>query len=194
MCIAVLKKALNKLALREYKAVAKTTILEIEKKEDLIMTEREKLNPTDETKETEKVETEKEPEVKEEMVETKEKETQETPATETKETETDETKETEKQESADQAQVVDTESTEPNAISIADIVTKAELQEMLGALNAKLDALIKENGDLKDANAKLTEKYESGDFGTDVRQGTIAGADKATKSYQSFDDYAKQFM
>lgn len=71
-----------------------------------------------------------------------------------------------------------------NGIRVDDLVTKDELCERLAALEAKYDAVIKENQDLKD-------KYENKDFGGFQRQGVMQ-KDKSANS--SFDEYSKQFM
>lgn len=192
---------LTKLSLRKHKLCrndyfkenhkgVKTMPNDLEKKvEETKTTETpvEKVEETkvDETKAQEKeVPAEKEAEKVDEKVET-EKENAE------------EEKQPEQAENQDEDKaVVDSveEGTQPNAIRVEDLVTKADLQEMLNAFNAKLDAIIKENTDLKEANSKMHDKYEVGNFGTDSKKGIMGNGDTKTTSYQSFDEYAKQFM
>lgn len=79
-----------------------------------------------------------------------------------------------------------------NGMLVEELVTKEEMHEMFAGLNAKIDALLKENQDLKDENAKLREKYEdNGDFGTSVMQGVQA---KSGKYAESFEEYSKPYM
>lgn len=85
-----------------------------------------------------------------------------------------------------------------NGISIDDVVTKDFLKEMLDGFSAKLDAVLKENKDLKEKlaeketeNGNLKEKYENHDFGNTAKKGVQA---KDTKSIDTFEEYSKQFM
>jgi hypothetical protein len=85
-----------------------------------------------------------------------------------------------------------------NGVRIEDLVTKDELMERLSAFEAKFDALVKENTDLKDQLAKsqeetngLKDKYENKDFGNISRQGVI---EKDKSANETFDNYAKQFL
>ena len=85
-----------------------------------------------------------------------------------------------------------------NGVRVEDLVTKDELMERLSAFEAKFDALVKENTDLKDQLAKsqeetngLKDKYENKDFGNISRQGVI---EKDKYANESFDNYAKQFL
>lgn len=71
-----------------------------------------------------------------------------------------------------------------NGYDINDLVTKDELQERLSALEAKFEAVVKENEDLK-------EKYENKDFGGFNKKGII---EKDKKANDSYEDYAKDFM
>lgn len=92
------------------------------------------------------------------------------------------------------------EETEPvgNGLRVEDLVTKDMLAERFSALEAKLEAIVKENQDLKN---KLTDKdnelngmkdkYENKDFGNFQKQGMI-NQDKIANS--SFDEYSRQFM
>ena len=79
-----------------------------------------------------------------------------------------------------------------NGIRVEDLVTKDELAQMISALGAKLDAVIKENADLKNANEQIRTKYEdNGDFGTEQKKGLDADARTAN---ETFDEYSKRFM
>ena len=85
-----------------------------------------------------------------------------------------------------------------NGVRVEDLVTKDELMERLSAFEAKFDALVKENTDLKDQLAKsqeetngLKDKYENKDFGNISRQGVI---EKDKYANETFDNYAKQFL
>lgn len=82
-----------------------------------------------------------------------------------------------------QPQVQETD-TAGNGTRVEDLVTKDELMEKLAAFEAKYDALLKENQDLKD-------KYENKDFGGYQRQGMVP---KDKELNQSFEEYSKNFM
>lgn len=92
---------------------------------------------------------------------------------------------TEPEEQGEENSAPEVQDTEPqgNGIRVEDLVTKSELMERLAAFEAKFDALIKENQDLKD-------KYENKNFGNTQRQGMMP-KDKSANS--SFDEYSKQF-
>ena len=148
--------------------------------------------------ETSKVETENNEVDKDkstDVVETKEDKVEET---EKKEETTEPTnEETTKDETPTAPQV---EETEPvgNGLRVEDLVTKDMLAERFSALEAKLEAIVKENQDLKN---KLTDKdnelngmkdkYENKDFGNFQKQGMV-NQDKIANS--SFDEYSRQFM
>ncbi len=118
---------------------------------------------------------------------------------------TEETKETETEETKEDAQVDETG--DGNAIPLSEVVLKSDLEAILdqriGGLNAKIDALIKENADLKEQNEKLTQdlegsraetnavrdKYEVGDFGGMQPKG--AGSSGAPK-IESWNSYANE--
>jgi len=70
-----------------------------------------------------------------------------------------------------------------NGISIDDLVTKDELTERFAALEAKFEAVVKENQDLKN-------KYEEKDFGNFQKKG-INEKEKTANS--TFEEYLKQF-
>jgi outer membrane biosynthesis protein TonB len=83
-------------------------------------------------------------------------------------------------------------------IDINQVVLKEDLDARFSAMNAKLDAVLKENADLKDklADAEkqkedLHKKYEYDDFGNQAQKEYGKG-DNSTP-YQSADDYVKQF-
>ena len=98
--------------------------------------------------------------------------------------------EDEKPESEDTAQV---ETAEPvgNGIQLSDLVTKDELTERIAALSAKLDAVIKENADLKEQNSGLKSKYEDEDFGNVAKKGTMDKSDGSVD--ETFDQYASNY-
>ena len=85
-----------------------------------------------------------------------------------------------------------------NGVRVEDLVTKDMLAERLAALEAKFDAVVKENSDLKnqlssksDELEGMKEKYENKDFGNIQKQGII---EKDKYANSSFDEYSKQFM
>jgi hypothetical protein len=129
------------------------------------------------------------------VVETKEEEKVEEPKKEEPTAPTEEPTAQEEQPSAPQV-----EDTEPqgNGIDINDLVTKDMLAQRLSALEAKFDAVVKENSDLKEKLSSKSEeldgmkdKYENKDFGNFQKQGVMA-KDKSANS--SFDEYSKAFM
>lgn len=70
-------------------------------------------------------------------------------------------------------------------IRVEDLVTKEELLEKLSAMDAKLNAVIKENEDLKD-------KYENHDFGNMQKKGMDVKDNP--RVYESYDEYCKKFQ
>lgn len=145
--------------------------------------------------ETEKVDTD-----KKEVEESKKPDEVEKTAEDKKE-EVEETKKEEKTEEEVPAEapemVAETEPT-GNGLNINDIVTKDMLAERLAAFEAKFDAIMKENQDLKDQlSAKndelngMKDKYENKDFGNFTKQGVMQ-KDKFANS--SFDEYSRAFM
>ena len=85
-----------------------------------------------------------------------------------------------------------------DGLNIKDLVTKADLQASLDALNSKFDALFKE---LQDKDAKIKELGEkahgledkfvnNGDFGTQVSKN---GNPNADAGYETFDSYSAKF-
>lgn len=85
-----------------------------------------------------------------------------------------------------------------NGIRVEDLVTKDMLADRLSALEAKFDAVVKENEDLKNALSQksdelngMKDKYENKDFGNMQKQGMM---EKDKYANSSFDEYSKQFM
>lgn len=130
-----------------------------------------------ETKEPEK--TEKETEKVEEKVEKKE---EEKPA--------EEKTEKVEEEKPTEPQVQETEP-EGNGIRVEDLATKDFVKEMFASFQAKYDAVVKENEDLKDKLSKMADKYEEHDFGGLQKQGMI---EKDKYAETSFEEYSKHFM
>ena len=202
LLIKALKKRFKKFSLEEKHCVSelvKETIddtkekkLKSKKRRTKKMADEkvEEIQKTEEVKEEPKAEEKKE-EVKAEEVKTEEVKTEvkDEPKSEPKE---------EPKEEPEKPVVTETEEPVGNGVRIEDLVTKDELTERFASLEAKLDAIINENKDLKD---KLTEKdtelngmkdkYENKDFGNVAKQGMIA-RDKSANS--SFEEYSRQFM
>lgn len=93
---------------------------------------------------------------------------------------------------------VEEETTTAVGIRVEDLATKDDLAQALSALNAKLDALINENTQLKDKlaeseseNKGLKQKYEEGDFGTNYKQGMTTKNEAAN---ETFEEYSRKFM
>ena len=138
---------------------------------------------------------------KEEVKKTEEKEeTKTTPETkEEEEVETEETEKTEEREAEEPekenepAPTVDSTPEEGNGIPLEAVALKDEvklwIKEALSAMQAKVDAVEKENTDLKDALAKaksesdgLRDKYErNGDFGSEQKRGSMFGVKSVSK-------------
>ena len=147
------------------------------KKKENTSVEKEEVKKTEEKEETKTTpETKKEEEVK----------TEETEKTEEREAEEPE-KETEP------APTVDSTPDEGNGIPLEQVALKDEvklwIKEALSAMQAKVDAVEKENTDLKDALAKaksesdgLRDKYErNGDFGSEQKRGSMFGVKSVSK-------------
>ena len=147
------------------------------KKKENTSVEKEEVKKTEEKEETKTTpETKKEEEVKtKETAKTEETEVEEPE----KETETDPT--------------VDSTPDEGNGIPLEAVALKDEvklwIKEALSAMQAKVDAVEKENTDLKDALAKaksesdgLRDKYErNGDFGSEQKRGSMFGVKSVAK-------------
>ena len=148
--------------------------------------------------ETSKVETENNEVDKDkstDVVETKEEKVEETDKKEETTAPTEE--ETTKDEEPTAPQVEETEP-QGNGIDINDLVTKDMLAQRLSALEAKFDAVVKENSDLKNQLSSKSEeldgmkdKYENKDFGNFQKQG-MQVKDKSANS--SFEEYSRAFM
>lgn len=145
---------------KENTSVEKEKVKKTEEKEETKMTPK--------TKEEEEVETEETEKTEEEKVEGPEKETEPAPT-------------------------VDSPPDEGNWIPIEQVALKDEvklwIKEALSAMQAKVDAVEKENTDLKDALAKaksesdgLRDKYErNGDFGSEQKRGSMFGVKSVSK-------------
>ena len=138
---------------------------------------------------------------KEEVKKTEEKEeTKTTPETKKEEeVKTEETEKTEEREAEEPekenepAPTVDSTPDEGNGIPLEQVALKDEvklwIKEALSAMQAKVDAVEKENTDLKDALAKaksesdgLRDKYErNGDFGSEQKRGSMFGVKSVAK-------------
>ena len=150
------------------------------KKKENTSVEKEKVKKTEEKEETKMT-----PETKEE----EEVETEETEKTEERECE--ECEEPEKE--TEPAPTVDSTPDEGNGIPLEQVALKDEvklwIKEALSAMQAKVDAVEKENTDLKDALAKaksesdgLRDKYErNGDFGSEQKRGSMFGVKSVAK-------------
>lgn len=147
------------------------------KKKENTSVEKEEVKKTEDKEETKTTpETKKEEEVKTEETEKKEEAKGEEPE---KETEPDPT--------------VDSTPDEGNGIPLEAVALKDEvklwIKEALSAMQAKVDAVEKENTDLKDALAKaksesdgLRDKYErNGDFGSEQKRGSMFGVKSVAK-------------
>ena len=167
-----------------------------EKKQKTKKTKKENQKMAEEVKETEKVET------KENTSAEKDNATK--PVVEEKETEKTDKKEVEEgneTETADEVkttdQVAEVEES-GNGRDINDYALKDDVMQLIQALNAKIDAVVKENGDLKEKLAGkddelngMREKYETKDFGNTQRQGVMT---KDKDANDTFEEYAKSFM
>ncbi len=138
---------------------------------------------------------------KEEVKKTEEKEeTKTTPETKKEEeVKTEETAKTEEAKGAEPAKetaaapTVDSTPDEGNGIPLEAVALKDEvrlwIKEALSAMQAKVDAVEKENTDLKDELAKaksesdgLRDKYErNGDFGSEQKKGSMFGVKSVSK-------------
>lgn len=99
----------------------------------------------------------------------------------------------------EQPQVKEQVNDDFTGIDISQVALKDDVNAKLDAMNAKLEAIIKENQDLKDKlsnaekeNQDLHSKYEKGDFGNNAERNF--GEKDFGQSYESADDYLKKFM
>ena len=207
LLIKALKKRFNKLSPDEKQNVRElvndeTKSETTEKKQKV--KKKKKRNMADEKEvktnevETSKVETENNEVDKEKSTDVVEKDDKVEEKVEEKTEETTEpTDETAKDEEPTAPQVENAEPT-GNGIPIEDLVTKDMLTERLAAFEAKFNAVVKENEDLKnqlsvksDELNGMKDKYENKDFGNFQKQG-MQVKDKHANS--SFDEYSKAFM
>lgn len=206
LLIKALKKRFNKLSPEEKQSVREMvnneTISETTEKQKVKKRRKKTMADEKEVKtnevETSKVETQNNEVDKDkstDVVESKEEKVEETDKKEEITEPTEE--ETTKDEEPTAPQVEDTE-TQGNGIRVDDLVTKDMLAERLAALEAKFDAVVKENSDLKDKLSSKSEeldgmkdKYENKDFGNFQKQG-MQVKDKSANS--SFEEYSKAFM
>ena len=207
LLIKALKKRFNKLSPDEKQNVREIvneeTISDTMEKKRKVRKRRTKTMADEKEVKTNEVETSK--------VETENNEVDKDKSTDVVETKEDKVEEAEKKEETTEPTNEETtkdetptapqvEETEPvgNGLRVEDLVTKDMLAERFSALEAKLEAIVKENQDLKN---KLTDKdnelngmkdkYENKDFGNFQKQGMI-NQDKIANS--SFDEYSRQFM
>lgn len=169
-------------------------------------TTEKKQKPKKTKKENQKMADEKE--VKKETEEKVEKKEETKPVAEGEKVENEKEVKTEETETADKVepteQVVEVEET-GNARPIEDYALKEDVMQLIQALNAKLDAVVKENSDLKEKLAGkddelhnkenelngMREKYENKDFGNTQRQGIMT---KDKSANETFEEYAKSFL
>ena len=123
---------------------------------------------------------------------------EETGKTEDKKEVTEETKETETADKVEPTDQVAEVEGSGDGRSINDYALKDDVMQLIQALNAKIDAVVKENGDLKEKLAGkddelngMREKYETKDFGNNQRQGVMT---KDKDANDTFEEYAKSFM
>ena len=146
--------------------------------------------------ETEKVETENK-EVEKPTEEVAKEDVKKVEETKKEEEPTEKAPEDATTEEPTEPQVNETE-TAGNGIRVEDLVTKDLLAERLAAIEAKLDAVVKENSDLKtelssknDELDGMKDKYENKNFGGFQRQGVMQ---KDKSANDTFDGYSKDFM
>ena len=206
LLIKALKKRFNKFSPDEKQVIREManneTISETTEKSKV--RKRRKRNMADEKEvktnevETSKVETENNEVDKEKSTDVVENKEEKVEETEKKEETTEPTEEETTKDEEPTAPQVDETEPQGNGIRVEDLVTKEMLAERLSALEAKFDAVVKENSDLKDKLSSKSEeldgmkdKYENKDFGNFQKQG-MQVKDKSANS--SFDEYSKAFM
>ena len=212
---------LNKLLLwlfkRRFKRLStdeQKRVRELVDKNENVTAQRENKKETKKRR-TKKMEETNEKEVKTEKEETKkvdsknegaEKETEKTEKTEEtdkKEEKSEEENKPAEEQPSDEVQEV---SNTAEGLTIDQIATKDMVNERFSALEAKIDAILKENADLKEEIAKeksesakkddelngMKEKYENSDFGTAQKKGMPSDMNKAS-SGSLFDDWMQQY-
>lgn len=188
------QKAVRELG-EDYKQIINEPKSEIKHKSKRKLKRRTK-NMADEKEVKEKVETSKVDDKTENNEVEKEKSTDTVEKTEEK---VDETSPKEKS-TDDEEPTEKVQETEPqgNGIDVNDLVTKDMLAQALASMEAKFNAVVKENKDLKNELLKsqqdadgLREKYENKDFGNFNKQGII---EKDKHANSTFEEYSKAFM
>ena len=96
------------------------------------------------------------------------------------------------EETAQSEPTVDETEPEGNGVPLDLVVLKPYLDERLAAFEAKLDAVLKENADLKSELSATKDRYETKDFGNAQRQGMQEMKNRGAND--TFDEYSKQFM
>ena len=204
LLIKALKKRFNKFSPDEKQKVCEMvnneTISDTTEKQKVKKRRKKTMADEKEVKdkvETSKVETENNEVDKEKSTDVVEKDDKVEKKEEKIEETTETTDDTTKDEEPTAPQVEDTEP-QGNGIPIEELVTKDMLAQRLAAFEAKFNAVVKENQDLKEKLSSKSEeldgmkdKYENKDFGNFQKQG-VQVRDKQANS--SFDEYSKQFM
>lgn len=204
LLINALKKRFNKFSADEKEKVREManneTISDTAEKQKVKKRRKKTMADEKEVKdkvETSKVETENNEVDKEKSTDVVEKDGEVDKKEEKTEEATETTDDTTEDEAPTAPQVNET-APQGNGVRVEDLVTKEMLADRLAALEAKFDAVVKENGDLKEKLSSKSEeldgmkdKYENKDFGNFQKQG-MQVKDKQANS--SFDEYSKQFM
>lgn len=120
---------------------------------------------------------------------------------ETTETTTKEEKVIEASEKAnDNNPVVEETDQQENGIPISDVMLKSEFQKYVDSFEAKFNAIVKENKDLKEANDKLAKekeelhnKYETDSFGNYDNKAHNGNANDG-KQRETAQDYISKFF
>lgn len=187
MIKGILMKALKSLTPEEKQSFREALETE-EKGEEKVVENKEEEKREEETEKTDENGEEKteEKEVTTEKVEDKE-ETED--SSENKEDSSEEKEEIEETTEEEQGTVEQAEE-QGNGIRIEDLVTMDMLTERLAATEAKIEAVLKENSDLKNELSEMKDKYENKDFGMLKRTGVMT---KDKNANETFAEYAKQF-
>ena len=144
---------------------------------------------------TEKEETKK-VDSKNEVAEKDTEKTEKTEETDKKEEKSEEENKPAEEQPSDEVQEV---SNTAEGLTIDQIATKDMVNERFSALEAEIDAILKENAKEKSESAKkddelngMKEKYENSDFGTAQKKGMPSDMNKAS-SGSLFDDWMQQY-
>lgn len=188
MIKGILMKALKSLTPEEKQSFREALETE-EKGEEKVVENKEEEKREEETEKTDENGEEKteEKEVTTEKVEGKE-ETEE--SSENKEESSEEKEETTEEATEEEQGTVEQAEEQGNGIRIEDLVTMDMLTERLAATEAKIEAVLKENSDLKNELSEMKDKYENKDFGMLKRTGVMT---KDKNANETFAEYAKQF-